>query len=61
MNNDTTTKNIVQLANSAKNQDDRNNKHSEKPKNWCFKMPNALYSNRCSSFKKQIRLINNDI
>jgi len=42
----------VHLANSAKNQDDRNNKHSEKPKNWCFKMPNALYSNRWVQLRK---------
>jgi hypothetical protein len=40
------TKNIVHLADSAKNEDDSNNKHSGNLKDWSIEMPNAPYSNR---------------
>jgi len=42
----------VHLEESVKIQDDSNNKHSAKPKIWCFKMPNALYLNRYPTFRK---------
>jgi len=42
----------VHLADSAKIQDDNNNKHSTKLKIWSFKMPNAPYSNRYHTFEK---------
>jgi len=41
MNNDTTTKNIMHLADSAKMKMIVINKHNEKLRIWCFKMPNA--------------------
>ena len=40
----------MHLADGTNNGVDSNKKHSSNLKNWCFKMPNAPYLNRCVPF-----------
>jgi hypothetical protein len=46
------TKNIVHFSDSVNNEDDINNKHSDKLKTWSAEMPNAPYSNRYQQGEK---------